>query len=113
MALDIYVGSLTRYYAQDWETAGARAAREMGASYEVVRAQSQPAEDAVTDPAVIQEAVVGWRASLEAGLRQHLTEGLSWDEEHRHRTLPTGRPGGLCWGSVARCSCGVPGLTPT
>ena len=81
MALDIYVGSLTRYYAQDWETAGARVAREMGASYEVVLLPPKPAEDAVTDPAVVQEAVVGWRMSLEAGLRQHLTEGLSWDDE--------------------------------
>ena len=77
MALDIYVGSLTRYYVQDWETAGARAAREMGASYEVVRPQPHPAEDAVTDPAVVQEAVVGWRMSLEAGLRLHLTAAPS------------------------------------
>jgi hypothetical protein len=81
MALDIYVGSLTRYYLKDWETAGARTSREMGVPYQVIRHESKPDDDAVTDPAVVKEAVLGWRRSLEAGLRQHLTEGLLWNEE--------------------------------
>jgi hypothetical protein len=80
MALDIYVGSLTRYYLNDWETVAARIMREDGIPYQVVRPQSEP-DDAVTDPAVVKEAVESWRKSLEAGLRQHLTAGLSWDEE--------------------------------
>ena len=50
MALDIYVGSLTRYYLQDWETGGARVAREMGASYETVRPGPQPTDDAPQAP---------------------------------------------------------------
>ena len=80
MALDVYVGSLTRYYLRDWETAGARVAREMGASYQVIRPQSE-ADDGVTNPAVIKDAVVTWRSSLEMGLKQHLTDGLLWSEE--------------------------------
>ena len=80
MALDIYVGSLTRYYLKDWESAGARVAREMGASYEIVRPQPG-VDDAVTDPAVIKDAVLTWRKSLEMGLKQHLADGLSWSEE--------------------------------
>ena len=80
MALDIYVGPLTRYYTGDWENVGARYCRERGIPYQTVRPNPDPA-DAVTDPAVVREAVVGWRSSLEAGLRQHLNSGLSWSEE--------------------------------
>jgi hypothetical protein len=80
MALDIYVGSLTRYYVGKWETAGARYAREQGIPYQTVRPHPE-SHDAVTDPVVVKEAVQGWRSSLEAGLRQHLSTGLSWEEE--------------------------------
>ncbi|MEW5985307.1 MAG: hypothetical protein AB1791_01590 [Chloroflexota bacterium] len=33
MAIDLYVGSLTRYYLRDWETVGQVAAREMGMAH--------------------------------------------------------------------------------
>jgi hypothetical protein len=52
----------------------------MGASYQVIQPHPE-ADDAVTDPAVIKDAVVTWRRSLEMGLKQHLTDGLSWSEE--------------------------------
>jgi hypothetical protein len=80
MALDVYVGSLTRYYLGNWENAGARAACEMDVPYLVVRTQPE-AEDAVTDPAVVRDAVITWRKSLELGLNQHLPKGLVWSEE--------------------------------
>ena len=34
MALDVYVGSLTRYYAGEWENVSERTARERGAQYQ-------------------------------------------------------------------------------
>ncbi len=80
MALDIYVGSLTRYYINDWESVAARMFREKGIPYQVIRTQPK-SDDAVTDPSVVREAVLGWRSSLEAGLRQHLSSGLNWSEE--------------------------------
>src|SRR6266436_6378887 len=55
MGLDIYVGSLTRYYAGDWETVVQRHARETGVSVRVVR--SNESEDAVTDPQVIRSVL--------------------------------------------------------
>jgi hypothetical protein len=79
MGLDIYVGSFTRYYRGDWETVVARAAREQGMGFKVIRTNPDP-PDKVTDPIVIREAVESWRISLEAGLRQHLADGLAWDE---------------------------------
>jgi len=79
MGLDIYVGSLTRYYCGDWETVIAQAAREQGIGFKLIRSNPEP-PDKLTDPVAIGQAVEGWRSSLEAGLRQHLTDGLAWDE---------------------------------
>jgi hypothetical protein len=80
MALDIYVGSLTRYYLNDWETPGARLARDFGIPYEVLRTQSEP-DDAVTDPIIVRDAVLGWRTALDESLSEHESERLSWNEE--------------------------------
>ena len=50
MGLDVYVGSLTRYYAHDWETAVQRLGCEQGIPVVIVRARLQ-SPDAITDPA--------------------------------------------------------------
>lgn len=78
MGLDVYVGSLTRYYARAWETVIQRMARESGMPLRTIR-QNEPA-GAVTDPGAILEAVIAWRQGLAAGLAAHVPEGLSWDE---------------------------------
>lgn len=78
MGLDVYVGSLTRYYARAWETVIQRMARETGMALQMIR-QNEPA-DAVTDPAAILEAVLAWRQGLANALAAHVPEGLSWDE---------------------------------
>jgi hypothetical protein len=79
MGLDIYVGSFTRYYCGDWETAAARAAREQGIPFEVIRPNPEP-RDKVADPMVVRQAVESWRSALEEGLKQQVAGGLSWDE---------------------------------
>src|SRR4051812_3642430 len=77
MGLDIYVGTLTRYYAGQWETIVQQAGREQGFSVELRR---QPVDDAVTDPAVLEPSLVEWRDTLSEALEPHLTRSLSWDE---------------------------------
>jgi hypothetical protein len=52
MGLDIYVGSLTRYYARDWETVVQKHARESGTKLTVERPNEPP--DVVTDPETIR-----------------------------------------------------------
>jgi hypothetical protein len=42
MGLDVYVGSLTRYYTGDWETIVQQAGREMGLEVRVERPRSSP-----------------------------------------------------------------------
>ena len=79
MGLDAYVGTLTRYYAREWETVVQRAARESGVSVTIIRPEGD-SEDAVTDPAAIEEVILGWRDALSASLEKHLTAPLDWTE---------------------------------
>jgi hypothetical protein len=98
MSLDIYVGSFTRYYCGDWETVVARMAREKGIGFRVIRTNPDP-PDKVTDPVIIGQAVEGWRISLENGLRQHLTDGLSWNERAEANYF-TDKPGWVGYSGV-------------
>ncbi|MDQ3822374.1 MAG: hypothetical protein M3321_03940 [Actinomycetota bacterium] len=74
MALDIYVGTLSRYYARDWQTPGERAAAELGIAHETVF--EHPPEEGVTDPAEIRSAVLAWRQAL----AEELGVVLDWSE---------------------------------
>ncbi|HET9141417.1 hypothetical protein [Actinophytocola sp.] len=67
MGLDVYVGSLTRYYAGDWLTAMQQYGRDNGIDVQIVRDAPDP-EDKVTDPDELRKAVGEWRASLADGL---------------------------------------------
>src|SRR5215218_2918775 len=83
MALDVYVGSLTRYYA--------------GVGYRMARADA--AADRVQDPERIHPAILAWRAALSQTLGDNITEPLDWDETPG--TAPfTGRPGWDGWASL-------------
>jgi hypothetical protein len=76
--LDVYVGSLTRYYAGDWELIAQQAAKELGLPIEVIRQNDPP--DAVRDPEQIRPTVLAWRESLSVALADQLAAPLDWDE---------------------------------
>jgi hypothetical protein len=78
MGLDIYVGSLTRYYSGQWETAVQRIGREQGLNVVTLRAAG--ATNAVKDVAEIRRTVLTWREQLSAGLAENITAPLAWDE---------------------------------
>lgn len=78
MGLDIYVGTLTRYYAGEWETVVQQAARELGIPARTERVNEQ--SDAIRDPLQIEELIVAWRDRLSASLGAHLGSPLVWTE---------------------------------
>jgi hypothetical protein len=78
VGLDLYAGSLTRYYARDWETAAERAGREKGMPVTVVRPEPDP--DELTDPAEIREVVLRWREGVNEALAGVLDAPIDWDE---------------------------------
>ena len=97
MALDVYVGSLTRYYAGDWESVGDRTAREAGK-------QSGSARRAPVGDAEGPRAHPGGGARLARDARPsrsapHLAEPLDWSEDAEAPWF-TGRPGWDGFGSL-------------
>ena len=97
MGLDVYVGSLTRYYARDWETVVQKHARETGVPLNVVRA-NEP-EDIVTDQNTIRAAVATWRDNLSTGLGDNIKESLNWNESADSPYF-TDKPAWDCYSSL-------------
>ena len=78
MGLDVYVGSLARYYTGDWETVVQQRARERGMDSVVLRPFSS---GEMPDPAEVWEMVGRWQLALNEVLSEHLHgEPLSWNE---------------------------------
>ena len=94
MALDVYVGSLTRYYVGEWENVSERAARGRGVQRQPVR-PSLPEGEAER----IRLAMTGWRATLAQALGDRVEGPLDWDESPDGPYF-TGRPGWDGFGSL-------------
>src|SRR5262249_52669588 len=103
MGLDIYVGSLTRYYRRDWETVMQRAGREAGIPVQILYArETEP--DAALMAQETRAAVLEWRSGLAKLLVSDLSDGLNWSEES---TAPyfTDKPDWNGYGAlVLRCA---------
>jgi hypothetical protein len=97
MALDVYVGSLARYYAGEWENIAEKAARERGVQYQIGRPGGST--DRLKDPQRIPPAVLAWRSALSDSLGSKLALPLDWDEALEAPYF-TGRPGWDGFGSL-------------
>jgi hypothetical protein len=62
--MNIFTGSLTRYYLQDWSPTSA----------------AENPQDVVTDAATIRKAVLAWQTDLSATLQQHTKLNVTWQE---------------------------------
>ena len=80
MGLDVYVGSLTRYYRRDWETIVQQYGRESGLTVHMVYA-GETVSDSESSEDETREAILEWRTGLANELAQYLPDGLNWSEE--------------------------------
>lgn len=89
MGLDVYVGSLTRYYCGDWESKAARMCREDGTPFQVIRpgGTAPPIRPDEVGPMVLQ-----WQADMCDELRLRLQSPLDWSEDFAGPYF-TDRPG--------------------
>lgn len=97
MALDVYVGSLARYYAGEWENISERAARERGGQPPSLR----PGESGTSGkyPDRVRSAMSAWQAALVQSLGDRVVGSLDWDESPEAPYF-TGRPGWDGFGSL-------------
>lgn len=80
MAVDLYVGTLTRYYTGQWENVVQKAAREQGLKYQVIRPTGDNS-DAVTDPSEAEIAIQHWQQNVSNALKESGgTSGATWQE---------------------------------
>jgi hypothetical protein len=97
MALDVYVGSLTRYYAGEWENISERSARERGTQFRIERRVGSG--DSEPEIQEILQAILGWRVELNQSLGNRIAKPLDWRED-LDAPYYTGRPGWDGFGSL-------------
>ena len=96
MGLDIYAGTLTRYYSHNWKTVVQQWAEENGYTFNRIAPDGESADDEEElSPAEVQAAVENWRNQILSAISQpgHPTY-TPWPEDNEtvsytHLTLPT------------------------
>jgi hypothetical protein len=90
MAFDVYVGTLTRFYTEEWENVAQKYAREQGINYQIIHPDGDKGQPPSADEA--RPAIIAWRKGVFQSLRGYLRDPLEWDESD---CLPyfTDRPG--------------------
>jgi hypothetical protein len=79
MGLDLYVGSLTRYFCNDWETAQQKAARRKG----YVNPKAREKGDEPTTREEMHPVVIEWRSELDKERKLGVSEPSAWDETEK------------------------------
>ncbi|HYT25109.1 MAG TPA: hypothetical protein VEP73_01300 [Actinomycetota bacterium] len=90
MGLDVYVGSLTGWYAAGPPAAVERLAWHQRVPYMVIRGSEHASGHTERD--VIRSAVLAWRDALRQALGDRVEAPLDWDESPEAPSF-TGRPG--------------------
>ena len=98
MGLDIYAGTLTRYYSHNWKTVVQQWAEENGYTFNRITPDGEPADnEEELSPAEIQAAVEDWRDQILAAISQpnqpHYTP---WPEDNERPYCRIGMPLALC-----------------
>lgn len=73
MLIELYAGTLTRYYSEQWENTRTRA----GGKSPFTGPQQA---GAVSDPVELQGVIADWREKASEKLKEHLPEPLAWQE---------------------------------
>ncbi len=97
MALDVYVGSLARYYAGEWENMSEKTARQRGTQSRIGRRVGS----GETEPDIqeILQAILTWRVELNQSLGDRVAQPVDWSED-LDAPYYTGRPGWDGFGSL-------------
>ncbi len=88
MGLDVYSGTLVRYYARNWLTSVQQWGLENGMKVEMVRANKEetaPVEDIIT-------GVTQWREAIIEGLEGNIAHDQMWNEDNDVTPYYTAKP---------------------
>ena len=97
VALDVYVGPLTRYYAGEWDNVSERTARERGTQFRSGRRVGSG--DSEPDMQEVLHSILAWRVALNQSLGDRIAHPFDWSED-LDAPYYTGRPGWDGFGSL-------------
>ncbi len=107
MGLDIYAGTLTRYYAHNWKNAVQQWAEENGYTFEKITPDGTAVdEEEEMSPAEVQDIVENWRDQILAAIAQPGHEPYAPWPEDNERPYYTDKPDWDAFGAmllVAAC----------
>lgn len=115
MGLDLYAGTLTRYYARNWKTSFQQWAEENGYAYNRMGPDGPMEQEQRPDPAEVQGAMESWRDSILGILKNSGAESPSWPEDNE-APYYTDKPDWDAWYALLlAAACGVTGeaIPPT
>ena len=90
MGLDIYAGTLTRYYSGNWKTSVQQWAEKNGMKVNIIRPEEQNVEPAPIES--ITAGVTEWKDQLIQALASSLTNQLHWNEDNDITPYYTDKP---------------------
>ena len=99
MGLDIYAGTLTRYYSHNWKTSVQRWAEENGYTFSKVTPDGTPVSEDSPDPAEVERDVKEWRDTLLKVLSPDDGAYAPWDEDN-YREYFTAKPDWDAFGAL-------------
>ena len=97
MALDIYAGTLTRYYTKNWKTATQKFAEENGFEYNLV---TENEGEFTMQPQEILEGVLNWKNQLLSDISGNFNETVFWKEDIEETPYYTDKIGWTARGAL-------------
>ena len=97
MGLDIYAGTLTRYYTRSWKTVTQQQAELQGWGYEVIRKSDAPGADYPIS--AIQADLQQWSNTVADLLSSSIGASLAAWEEDNEKDYYTNKPDWSGWGA--------------
>ena len=96
MGLDIYAGTLTRYYSHNWKTVVQQWAEENGYAFNRITPDGEAADnEEEMSPAEVQAAVENWRDQILSAISQPNQPPYTPWPEDISSSLSAGSPSGV------------------
>ena len=110
MGLDIYAGTLTRYYSHNWKTVVQQWAEENGYSFNRITPDGEPADnEEEMSPAEVQAAVENWRDQILSAISQPGQPPYPADSRTRNcGGCPAALPQAETWSGNRPAACPQP-----
>lgn len=98
MGLDVYAGTLTRYYSGNWKTMSRRYAEENMIQFHTVHPGGTRTD--TRSPKEVEEAIIRWRDAVAAGLGEASSGSFLLWEENNEKPYRTGKPDWDAYGAL-------------